>query len=149
MLMRMFQELGFGLTLASSTLFQDEPWTGLRKEAFERDFGAKVHVYKPRSSDQAWCSVRFSRRNNFETSRWCPPGLRAWFEALLEEAAPDLLLVNYAKWAPFACFDAARGVTKVLQSHDLLSLNAHLQAKLNPHFAGGPYDQSSLACAAL
>ncbi|HWQ09001.1 MAG TPA: glycosyltransferase family 4 protein, partial [Holophaga sp.] len=145
MLMRMVQELGFGLTLASSTLFQDEPWTGSRKEAFERDFGAKVHVYEPRGSDQAWCSVGFSWRTNFETSRWCPPGLRAWFEALLEQEAPDLLLVNYAKWAPFACSDAARGVTKVLQSHDLLSLNAHLQARLKPHFTSGPYDLAKLS----
>ena len=142
--MRMLQDLGFDLTLASSTLFQDEPWTGERKGAFERDFDARVHVYEPRSSDRAWCSVRFSWRTNFETSRWCPPGLRAWFETLLEEEAPDLLLVNYAKWAPLACSEAALGVTKVLLSHDLLSLNAHLQAKLNPHFTGGPYDLARL-----
>ena len=142
---RMFQELGFDLTLASSPLFHDEPWTAERIGAFERDFDAKVHIYEPRSSDRAWCSVRFSWQTNFETSRWNPPGLRAWFETILEREAPDLLLVNYAKWAPLACSDAARGISKVLLSQDLLSLNAHLQAKLNPHFKGGPYDLGRLS----
>lgn len=145
MLMRMFQELGFGLTLASSRLFQDEPWTDGRQLAFERDFGAKVHLHEPCSSDHAWYYVQSLRRTNFESSRWCPPSLMAWFEGLLDEVAPDLLLVNYAKWAPLAALDGAKGVTKVLQSHDLLSLNEHLQTRLRPYFLDRPYDLPKLS----
>jgi len=145
MLMRMFQELGFGLTLASSRLFQDEPWTDDRQRAFEHDFGAKVHLHGPCTSDHAWHSVKSLRKANFDAERWCPPSLQAWFEHLLETEAPDLLLVNYAKWAHLAASPRAKGVTKVLQTHDLLSLNEHLQEKLRPFFMDRPYDLHTLS----
>ena len=148
-LMRMFQELGFGLTLASSRLFEDEPWTDERQARFERDFDARVRLHRPASSDFAWHRLQCLRTTNFDTARWCPPTLQHWFEDTLEKEAPDLLLVNYAKWAPLAGSRFARGIPKLLQTHDLLSLNEHLQTRLHPYFAKRPYDLGKISPAVV
>jgi glycosyltransferase involved in cell wall biosynthesis len=145
MLMRMFQELGFELSLASSTEFTDVPWSEDRQEAFRRDFQASVHLHQAQKSDRAWHFVKSMVQTNFQTSRWCPPSLLAWFEALLESEAPDLVLINYAQWAPLVESPRAQGIPKILQSHDLLSLNEHLQTKLRPYFGERPYDLLKLS----
>jgi glycosyltransferase involved in cell wall biosynthesis len=66
----------------------------------------------------------------FADPHLCPPSLHNWFRRELEGSRPDLALVNYAWWTPLGQILAKMGIPRILEIHDLVTLNARLSEPL-------------------
>lgn len=132
-----FVAMGWDVRLLSTDLFDHGRWseesaTGLAAR------GIRAVVHPGRDSGdhrrERW-SARLARwgiseRDPFADPHLCPPSLRSWFRRELEAWRPDLALVNYAWWTPLGKILAGMGIPRILEIHDLVTLNARLSDPL-------------------
>jgi len=59
-----------------------------------------------------------------------PPGFRRWFNSLVDEVAPDVLITSYARWDGLVDHSRLRSVVRIIDYLDPISLNAALQRAL-------------------
>lgn len=55
--------------------------------------------------------------------------MQRWFSTLFEKVKPDVVVIHYTNWA-FLAEDVPAGVRKILEIHDLLSLNSYLRKRV-------------------
>jgi glycosyltransferase involved in cell wall biosynthesis len=148
-----FKELGCEITLASSTLSTEQPWTAPIIQSVKEDGIKEVEIYEPSSLDR---QVQRGLRRFYWLRKKTPPlgsridtppGLRRWFARLVKRIAPDVLVINYAFWGTL--LDGLGGrraqtVVKVMETIDLLSLNLQMWQLLEKHLPPPPIDASAI-----
>ena len=140
MVLEMVSRLGYELVFASSNYLTDAAWTADRISRFARKFDATVELHEPGIVDPVWTALQTMVQPVFSDLAAVTPALALWFEKMAEKYRPELVLVNYAKWGRLADCDALRELPRVLQTHDLLSVNKVFQDALDPHFRACPMD---------
>ena len=140
MVLAMVRRMGYDLVFASSDRLTDAPWSSERISVFAQAFGAIVEVHTASAVDPVWTGLQTLLEPAFSDLAWVTPSLALWFEGLVEKYKPELVLINYARWGRLADCEALKGVPRVLQTHDLLSVNKVFQGALNTHFRACPMD---------
>ncbi|HKI34232.1 MAG TPA: glycosyltransferase [Gemmataceae bacterium] len=123
-------------TLVSSELTSYPPWRPDSVRQLEREYGALVRLHRPGLRDYLVAGACFlyyrlsGRRMPVDSRAHAPPGLCRLFDAVLDDVAPDIVLINYS------CFDRLldhvrhRDPLRVIDTYDLWSLNVAMKQAL-------------------
>jgi glycosyltransferase involved in cell wall biosynthesis len=141
------RELGCEVSLASSTLSTDTPWKRASIEELEATHVKDVCLYEATPADRQyrerlrlyyqpdylWLPVLrrlhpLGRRDPpFNTRIHTPPGMRHWFAKVLDQLAPDVILMNYAIWDGLIDHAKLKFVRRIIDTIDLITLNQRMQ----------------------
>jgi glycosyltransferase involved in cell wall biosynthesis len=146
------KQLGCEITLASSTQTTQQPWTPAIVDSVKRDGIKEVEIYEPGFLDRQLAQGlrRFYGLKKIAPPLGSfihtPPGFRRWFARLIKRTAPDLVLINYAFWGGLldgrSSGNGQAAPVKVMETIDLLSLNAQMWLLLEKHLPPPPVDAS-------
>lgn len=138
---------GCQIALASSMLSTDTPWQN-SSVAGLRDAGiAQVYLHEPSPADYRFARVLrnyyepdylwlpivrrlypFGHREiPFNSRMYTPPGMRRWFGQVVEDAAPDIIVMNYAYWDRLIDHRKLKPIVRIIDILDLVSLNQRMQ----------------------
>jgi glycosyltransferase involved in cell wall biosynthesis/SAM-dependent methyltransferase len=127
---RALQTLGYQVTLFSSTLTTDRPWTPDSVLRLRRDYEVKVHLHETTPADllhqrqiDAAGGAAFGQRMN-------PPRLREQFRQAFTELRPDLVVINYATWGHLAAGPEFASATRAIDMLDLVTFNEQMQKRI-------------------
>ena len=146
-----FKELGCEITLASSTDTTQQPWTTPVVQSIKAGGVKAVEVYEwsflDRQIAQGLRRVYGLLRKSppLASMIHTPPGFRRWFARLVKQTSPDLVVINYAYWGGLLRRDGharRKPVVQVMETIDLLSLNAQMWQLLERHLPPPPIDPS-------
>ena len=127
------KSMGFEVHFFSSVLFSDQPWTSRAAAILQDQLGVRPHVYMGSQEDRQWTQAQTAAREpGTMFKRLLPPGLRAAFRRKCLEIRPDVLIVSYSLWANFLRDFPEAGISAILDTHDVISLNSTMQAQLLP-----------------
>jgi Glycosyl transferases group 1 len=133
------KELGCKVTLISSHISACTPWSDDSVRALEKDYVEKVYIYEASFLDQKFLKVldKFYRETKRKPSLasvfHTPPGMRRWFSNVVEQTSPNFILMNYAHWDGLLKHRTLKSIPRIIETHDLLTLNGQMQANLTPH----------------
>jgi glycosyltransferase involved in cell wall biosynthesis len=139
-------EIGCEVGLASSTLSTDTPWQSASVESL-KDRCSHVYVYEATQADLAyrarlqhyyqpnylWLPIvrrlhpLGHREPPFNTRIHTPPSMRRWFDEVVEQFAPDIIVMNYAYWDRLIDHARLKSVVRIIDTIDLISLNKEMQ----------------------
>ena len=152
-IMRGFKDLGFKVILASSPHTSFYLWDAQSIRGIQHDWGIDVRLF--RLGYWAWKRLALKRRILLlrtkgvliETLR--NEKLSRWFNRLINETHPEVVLVNYAKYGFLLEGRRDSPFTSVIENHDLVSLNEKMQLELKRFFIGeqnraGTFDERVL-----
>ena len=143
------QDLGCEVSLISSTFFTDKPWRIRETEDFCRQKNINIYLHQADEEDNIY--VR-SMQMMGKSKMWdmkIPDGLRKSFSEVYDEVSPDVVLINYAWWGRLIDDPKYSGSVKVIQMHDLLSLNEKMQDAARQLVCHPPYDVNGVRPEAL
>jgi glycosyltransferase involved in cell wall biosynthesis len=145
MVLEMVRRMGFEPVFVSSPHLTDAPWNSERISMLARDYRAIVELHQASVVDPIWSGLQTLLHPSFSDLAWVTPSLALWFEELVEKYRPGLVVINYAKWGRLADCGALRGIPRILQTHDLLSVNKAFQDALDPFFRARPIDLEAVS----
>ena len=125
--------LGYQVTLFGSELFgdPDTAWNIDDIDKLEEIWGVKVHLSKPGLVDRLFHAhqraIRVEHWDIYQT-----PWLLEEFRQVFDHIKPDLVVVHYAWWGQFAMGKEFASATRILRSHDVLSVNDKVIQKVLP-----------------
>ena len=149
------RELGYALTLASSTVSSEVPWTAEARDYLAATFGAQVEIYRANRGDYRYIHYlrlayqRLGRAAPINSSLNTPPGLRGWFARLFAATQPAAVMLNYAYWDGLLTGAMQRQANTLVDTLDLISLHEHMRAALAPHFTQPPLSPATVPAAVL
>jgi glycosyltransferase involved in cell wall biosynthesis len=144
------RELGHDVTLCSSALVADNPWTPDSAEYLRRNLVGRLCVHSASPLDYAVAGAivlphRLLRRPlAFDSRAFCPPGLRRLFGRLLAELDPEVVLISYPFWDRLLDHRAHRHRLRVNDTIDLCSVNVAMRAALARHVPMRPLRPESV-----
>lgn len=130
-------EIGFDVTFSSSTAHTDQEWTQASREQLKKMGVSNVAIYERR----IWSPFvnRITRlttgskpTNPVHQALDCSPDYRLWFRRLVDSEAPDLLLINHIWFDQMVDHTRWRGIHRVLETLDLMTVNAALRNRVEP-----------------
>ncbi|NPV58103.1 MAG: glycosyltransferase family 4 protein [Actinobacteria bacterium] len=139
------RDLGCKVFFCSSTLFSETTWnTDARNELLKAGL-SDVLVHEPSWHDlkvQVLMSRSYKKLKRpipLDSIYYTPPGLRRWFSRLVHRIRPDIVLINYAYWGALAGKGCRRSI-KVIDYHDILSINRVMRRAIMQHLPPTPID---------
>lgn len=154
-MLTMLKQAGCHITLVSSTLTSETAWNRASIEALEGMWVRDVQIYPEGVSDRLLHGLtaryygRLDRDPPLRSILYAPPGMRRWFRTLVDQAAPDLIFVNYVLWDSLIDHDYMQSATRVIDTYDLFSLTSRMQRLLREYFDKPPAGGSGLSDDAL
>jgi Glycosyl transferases group 1 len=133
------QELGCKVTLCGSSLVADNPWDPAGIEYLTRHLVERVSVHSPSRLDYAVAGAivlphrLLSRPLAVDSRAFCPPGLCRFFNRLLAEVDPEVVLVNYPFWDRLLDHRIHRHRLRVIDTIDLCSVNLAMRTAIARH----------------
>jgi glycosyltransferase involved in cell wall biosynthesis len=133
------KELGCKVTLISSHISSCTPWSDDSIRELEKDYVEKVYVYETSFLDRKLLRIldKFYRETKRKPSLasvfHTPPGMRKWFSKVVVKTSPHFILMNYAHWDGLLKHKALKSIPRIIETHDLLTLNSQMQATLTPY----------------
>jgi glycosyltransferase involved in cell wall biosynthesis len=139
-------EIGCEVGLASSTISTDTPWQSESVEALKGRC-SNVYLYEATRDDLSyrdWLKryyqpnylwVPIVRRLHplghrdppFNTRVYTPPSMRRWFHGVVEQFAPDIIVMNYGHWDRLIDHARLNSVIRIIDTIDLITLNKQMQ----------------------
>lgn len=136
------RSLGHEVTLVSSDLFTDQPWTQESVTGLARNFGIRTRIHRGTAEDHRFVAQR-QRTGDFWTMH-TPPDLLASFRTAALETRPDVVLINYAYCSELAEIPELEGCMRILEMHDLVSLSSRMAGAAWSRLGQGPYGPRSV-----
>jgi glycosyltransferase involved in cell wall biosynthesis len=136
------KELGCKVTLVSSYISSCTAWSDESIRGLEKDYVEKVYIYKSSFLDRQFqqfmkiLNVLYkltNREQSLVSAIHTPYGMRHWFSKILEEISPHFIFMNYAYWDGLLKHNALKSIPRILETHDLLTLNIQMQSALSPY----------------
>ncbi|KAB8330890.1 glycosyltransferase family 4 protein [Scytonema tolypothrichoides VB-61278] len=133
------KELGFQVIFMSSTLTSETKWEKSSIEALKADFVTDVSIYEPTILDRKF--ILFLRIY-YKLIRQTPPissgiktpfGMRRWFAEKFHSTQAKILFMNYANWDGLCSDRQFSSSRKVIDTHDLITLNIAMQKALKKY----------------
>lgn len=143
-------DLGFDVTLIGSSLMSETRWAEGSVEGLKAANIKSVTLHRPSLADYALVAPivlwnrAWRRTVPLDSSAYSPPGLRRLFRHVLEDTSPDLILMNYAFFDGLLDHDQFARTTRVIDTHDLLTLNNRMREALAPFIPRGRLDFTRL-----
>lgn len=139
------QAIGYRITLLSSTLFTDSPWTEDSIRYLYEKKNIEVEVYEGTLSDQHYINYLGAAVGCYANfSMYSPPGLKQKFREMFRRLSPDLVVINYALWGGLAVGDEFHSACRVIDTIDLFSRNLKMRNALNSYHIKYPIDVSAV-----
>jgi glycosyltransferase involved in cell wall biosynthesis len=104
--------------------------------AFERDLGIRLHIHDSTPEDLEFQAMA----DEFPWERRIPPGLHQQFHRIYREMEPELVLINYARWAELSYEEDFDESLRLIDTHDLDTVNQAMLEMLAPYFPERPVD---------
>ena len=145
-MIRTLNDLGCEVTLASSVLCSETPWTKESIRSLEKNQVHSVRIYYPTILDNKyrWLMNRMCRVLNkaypINSSFYTPPGMRLWFSRVFQEISPDVVIMSYAFWDGLIRHNSWHSVLRIIDTIDLFSLNFSMQHAVMSHLPERPID---------
>lgn len=138
------RDMGSDVVLYSSTLFSETAWTSQGIESLQRDFGIDVHIHQAMAEDRFAFEKAGACSESVDWRRYAPPGIQEDFLRVFRRFNPQIVMINYAFWGGLTRSDEFLKALKIIDVHDLVSLNMKLRDRLIAAFAKKPMDPSIL-----
>ena len=133
--LRGLRTAGCEVIFASATSHTEQKWTQESEEALREITDGEVYVFNGprrlgRLVDRVERKIRhwFSGESQLERTLSCPYSLIRWFRTLVERVNPDVIIVNYSWFDQLISHKAWRHRHRVIDTHDLVSLNQKLRS---------------------
>jgi glycosyltransferase involved in cell wall biosynthesis len=131
-------ELGCEVSFISSTGTSERKWQASSAEYLKTHGVSRFHLHTP-SALELKVSALLKRGSRLlrggdlalNSKLKCPIGMHQWFSRIVEGEAPDILMMNYIFWDSLVNHGQLQSVTRVVDSHDLLSVNEQMRRVLN------------------
>ena len=75
---------------------------------------------------------------------YTPPGLKEDFRRCFKQLNPDIVLINYAYWAELASGEEFAKALRLIDTHDLVSLNLSMRRQFGARLSARPLDPAIL-----
>lgn len=131
------RSLGCAVTLSSSTIFTDAPWDEESIKGLSEAFGIEVDVHVPSPEDLAHVRRHAQAGESIAWEQFTPPGLVKRFTDLYRSLQPDIVLINYAFWGALALGREFDRAIRIVDTHDLLTLNLAMRTALEARMEHG------------
>jgi hypothetical protein len=134
-----FKDLNCKVTLISSNWTSETPWTNSSIEVLNDKWVSDVLVYEASWLDYRTCSLfhRYYQIRNkkppLSSPINAPQGFCRWVEQQLTKIQPDVLFMNYAYWDRLFYRNKFSGSHKIIDTHDLVTLNSAMQNSIRVH----------------
>lgn len=138
------QELNCEIHLFSSTYFTDKLWKIKDIEKLCNDNDLHLYIHQADEEDHIHVSMMQLMGDYKKWQMKIPESLSTAFHEAYLEAKPDILLINYAWWGNIIDKADYSGVLKVLQMHDLISLNSQMQTIARRLMGKPPYNPQKI-----
>ncbi|BAY08410.1 glycosyltransferase family 4 protein [Calothrix sp. NIES-2098] len=133
------RERGCRVILASLTDVSRKSWNVSSIKKLEETFVEKVFIYELHFWEQNY--LKFLRKfyklarakSSLSSVLYTTPAMRSWFSKLIKEISPDLIFMNYAYWDGLINHKELRTITRVIETHDLLTLNNQMREYIQPY----------------
>lgn len=136
-----FKGLEYEIILFSSNLFTDSPWQLDSINTLQNKLGVKVELYQGTQADLQY--MQQTRIRSGELINWdmhTTPGLRERFHQLFHHFKPDIILINYALWGNLADGYEYKSALRMIDTHDLVTLNTQMRQILMHHLGNPPFN---------
>ena len=120
---RALRALEWEVTLVSSPLFADQPWSEAAREALSQALGIQVLVASPTEADIAWIQRHVDWERAFDLNFHAPPGLATAFRDLQSQLQAQVVFINYAVWAGLIDDPVFANCLRVVDTLDLVTVN--------------------------
>lgn len=141
-----FKAAGYDVTLASTTLFSNPPWTAEGIRALESQYGIRVLVHQGTAQDQVHMR---SHDSGSDWRHYVPPSLSTFFRKVYAELSPDIVLINYAMWAELVNGPEFEKSLLVNEMHDLVTYSRQMQDLALQTIGNVPVDPGHVESAVL
>lgn len=131
-ILRALASIGYELHVFGTSVSTDIPWSKEAVDYLSTEFGVQVYYYGGDWLDALYTARQGGKAPN-SWSRFNSPWLLDTFRDLFQKIQPDLVVVHYAWWGRLALGDEYRSAIRVIVSHDSLTLNEHMQARIAPY----------------
>jgi glycosyltransferase involved in cell wall biosynthesis len=135
------KELGCEVSLASSRLCSDTNWERSGIEALRERWVRNVEL---QGASEIECRMlnllRKCYRQLFGTPLPGHPlyfslGMHHWFVRIISKLSPDIIVMNYAYWDVLLDHHELKSVTRIMETHDLVTLNERMRKVANKYLA--------------
>ncbi|MGE5458632.1 MAG: glycosyltransferase, partial [Methanococcaceae archaeon] len=143
------RELDCELHLFSSTYFTDNPWKTKDILEFCNENNTSLYIHQADEEDHIYINMMQLKG---ESSKWemkIPESLSRAFHETYLKLRPDMIIINYAWWGNIIDMADYSGTLKILQMHNLLSLNEKMKAITNSLIGKPPYEPKKIKPEAL
>jgi glycosyltransferase involved in cell wall biosynthesis len=131
-----FINIGADVTLVSSTIHTEQPWSDNSISHLKRKGIKQVKVFKPdRKSRAVDRSIgRIEKKivrnlNSIYTEIECSLSYRIWFRRVVDRANPDLIVINYAWFDQLMRHDRWQGIQRHIETHDVVTITKFYREK--------------------
>ncbi len=126
------RELGYELTWVGLELFSERRWNEANRALFEREVGVKVRLLPRTAEDEIYVEAfnAAPTTSNITWKKFLPPDLCSAFTEVCRAEQPELVVGNYAYWSDLLRDEQAGSFSRILETHDCLTLGSARQAKL-------------------
>ena len=134
-MLRGLREAGYEVTLASSTLHSETPWSQKSIDHLKTEGIARVEVFHRSFWDCKLDGLEHrvrrlcgNQRSGLAATFPCPLSLTLWFRRLVDRLSPDLLLMNYCWFDQL--MPTRLAPRQVIDTHDIVSVNTALRERV-------------------
>jgi glycosyltransferase involved in cell wall biosynthesis len=135
--------LGYEVTLVSSDLFTDQPWSDESVTGLAQHCGIQTRIHRGTAADRHFVALRQKAGNFWDMHT--PPDLIASFRTAARETRPEVVLVNYAYCSGLTAVPELSDCLRVLEMHDLVSLSSSMAGAAWGQLGQGPYGPDSVS----
>lgn len=140
------REVGYEVTLTiiGSNRFRRAKQERSSIQYLKANYVADVQVYKMSIPDRGiTASLKkfynlLKRQPPLNSALYTPPGARRWFGQVFHKILPNLVLINYATWNNLLDYCTFDNTLRIIDMHDLITLNQKMCQILNRYKPNGP-----------
>jgi glycosyltransferase involved in cell wall biosynthesis len=138
---RGLKAIGHEVFFLSSTLNTDTKWVLPVDDSALNKVANQLFVYTPNLFDRQYLKFAYryygylKKNPALSSDLFCPPGMRLWFARILDRVSPDFILMNYAYWDRLIDHSRLANIPRLIETHDLVTINSKMQKELTPHFS--------------
>ncbi len=127
-MMQGFHALGAEVTLASSTYTSETLWRAVTSTELQTAGISQLRIHQSTIWDRRYVKYMHKlyqtlhRQPPLDSFHYAPPGLRRWFQNLVQELEPHVIIVNYAFWGGLINAAMQKSSVTVMDTLDLVSL---------------------------
>ena len=139
------KRLDYEVTLFSYNLSGSYPWREKSVRYLHDELGVDGMIYEDTETDRQFVGSEISiNAGGVNWDVFTPPGMVENFRRLFIKLKPDITIINYAYWAGLAQEDEFNCALKVIDTHDLVTLNTRMEQLAGAYLKDPPYSPQNV-----